>query len=89
MAIRWKVAPKATSLKTRAFNKAVGTERKFNTAMNAFSRAKDGSRTQRIADWALRRLTPSKDVRRATQLWNSYSEIRRVASGRWKMIGRK
>lgn len=89
MAIRWKVAPKATSLKTRAFNKAVSTERKFNTAINAFYKAKDGSRTQRVADWALRRLTPSKDVRRAVQLWNSYDGIRRAASSKWKRMGRK
>lgn len=88
MAIRWKVAPKATGLKTRAFNKAVSTERKFNTAMSAYYRAKDGSRTQRIVDWAFRRLTPSKDARRATKLWNSYSEIMRVASGRWKRMWR-
>ena len=76
--------PKTQTLKQKAFNKAVSTERKFNTAMSAFNRASNGSRAQKIADFALSQLTPSKDVRKAVMLWNKYSDIKRAAEGKWK-----
>lgn len=76
--------PKAQTLKQKAFNKAVSTERKFNTAINALYKAPNGSRTQKVANVALSQLTPSKDVRKAAMLWNKYSDIKRTAEGKWK-----
>lgn len=79
-----KRAPKATGMKTRAFNKAVSSEKKFNSTMNTLYNSKAWSRTEKVAQGALKRITPYKDSKKYEKLWWDYNDIYRKLKGIWK-----
>lgn len=89
MAIRGKTMPKAKSLTTRQFNKVVTTERKFNTAIKALRNSTPWSRTERLAEGQLKRLTPYKDAVKLVRMWWDYHKAYNKANRIWSRLKTK
>lgn len=81
-----KKMPQTKSIAQRQYDKVVATEKAFNAAIKAFYKAAPWSRTQKIADKQLSKLTPSKEARKLEKLWWSYEKAYKEANGKksWK-----
>ena len=89
MAIKGKTMPKAKSLTKRQFDKVVTTERKFNTAVNALHNSKPWSRTEKLAEGQLKRLTPYKDATKLVKMWWNYHKAYNKANKIWSRLKTK